>query len=367
MTVETRTDLKANMDTELADNVGGDISAQDVRKNMKDAADSAVFPEDHISLLMGGQTGIVDPVSDVIPSINGVDNTKFDISSGSIVFSDSYTDPANPVDTALSFAGVSSQTVTNIATQEATYLYISNTGTIVQNAVFSGEDILRDHVYVGVLHHADNTIISFASSSTQTALSNFMMVMADYSFCVGPINCKVGNQNVISGNTGTLGLDKASGCWFFTAINARSSLKNPNIIASLALVKPVIFVAWRTTDGNNEKIITQDTIPAGVYDDDTAVQADALPQGVLSTNQWVNHRVFMVVDSNQLAVQIGQVVYASQSAAIAGATSEVFETIGAIAGASPIATVTMRGAATDLSIAGDANIRQAIPPRATFQ
>lgn len=46
MTAETRTQLKANITAQLADNVSGDISAEDVRENMLDAADSALFPED---------------------------------------------------------------------------------------------------------------------------------------------------------------------------------------------------------------------------------------------------------------------------------------------------------------------------------
>ena len=71
MTAETRADLKSNMDTEIADNTTGDISAQDVRDNMKDAADSAVFPEDIPSLLGAGLTGIIDPINDIIPSVNG--------------------------------------------------------------------------------------------------------------------------------------------------------------------------------------------------------------------------------------------------------------------------------------------------------
>ncbi|MCK5605242.1 hypothetical protein KAR91_25345 [Candidatus Pacearchaeota archaeon] len=368
MTAETRADLKSNMDTEIADNTTGDISAQDVRDNMKDAADSAVFPEDIPSLLGAGLTGIIDPINDIIPSVNGGDPALFDVSGGDVIFSDSYTDPATPTETRFSFIAVTAQTVTNIATDSATFLYISKaTGLIVQESELQSFDYLRDHVGVGILQHADNVTITNVSGFTPSTIANALMALADYSSCVGAVNCISGGQNVVSGNSGTLSLDKAQGCWYYFGINVRTSLKSPSVIDSAALVAPTLLIGWRVTDNPEGKLIAQTTVPAGVYDDDTAVLADALPQGTVANNDWVNHRVFHVTDSDQLVVQIGQQTYGSDSAAIAGLPTEVFEILPVLGGTTPIATLTMRGAATDLSISGDASIRQAIPPRATFQ
>ena len=74
-----------------------------------------------------------------------------------------------------------------------------------------------------------------------------------------------------------------------------------------------------------------------------------------------------MTDSNQLAVQIGQVEYGNLDIARKSAAGEVFEIIPVLSGATPIATLSMRGGAADLSSILDAEIRQAIPPRATFR
>ena len=60
--------------------------------------------------------------------------------------------------------------------------------------------------------------------------------------------CAVSGQIVVSGNSGTLGLDKSTGCWNYDSINLRNDPKNPNIINHIALVKPNMFIGWTTTE-----------------------------------------------------------------------------------------------------------------------
>lgn len=312
-------------------------------------------------------TGIIDPVNNGILSINGGDNSLFDISASLEQFADAYTDPENPTITKVSFDAVTAQTVTNLATDDATFVYRKQTGEIVQKLELQGGDFLRDHVGIGILTHPDNATLTGVSGFTPVVLSNASMGLADLSFCMGAINCATGNQNKVTGNSGTLSLDKDSGFWYRSGINNRASNKDPNRITSAALVAPTLFIAWTVTDSPEGHFIAQTTIPAGVYDDGTAVEADALPQGTLTTNQWVNNRVFHLTDSNQLAVQIGPAAYSSEANALAGLLGEDFSVAPVLAGTTPIATVTMRGGAVNLADGGDANIRQAIPPRATFQ
>lgn len=367
MVALSRAAHKANIDSELPDNITGLIDAADSRVNMKNGADSSKYPEDGQSLFQASSTGIINALNEIIPSINGGDPALFDISAGTYVIADSYTDPFNPVETVITFAGVTAQTIGNIATDSVTFLYLDNAGNVAQESTLQGGAYLRDHVGVGILSHVNNSTIDQVSTLTQSGLNNTLMGFADHSFCMGALNCRDGGRNKVSGNTGTLGIDKATGVWYFHGINVRNDMKNPNIIASAALVKPVLTIGWRVTDNVNGKLIQQDTIPAGVYDDGTAVLADALPLGVVSANNWLNNRLFIVVSANQVLVQIGQTTYGTQSDAIAAVGTEDFELIPALIGATPIATVTMRGGAADLSLAGDASVRQAIPPRATFQ
>ncbi len=321
----------------------------------------------HPSLFQAGATGIIDPVNDIIITINAGDSSLFDISPGKVVFSDSYTDPSNPVEILVNFPGVTAQTVDDIATTSVTFLHLDIAGNVIQESTLRSGAFLRDHVAIGFVVHLDNVNINQATGLTETALANSLMTLTDFSSCMGAINCGVGDRNRVTGNSGTLGLDKGTGEWFFHAINARIDLKNPNIRTTIALVKPVLFIGWTVTDSVEGKIIGQDTIPAGVYDDGTAVLADALPQGIVGSNVWLNNRVFLAVSSNQLIVQIGQATYNSQAEAIAAMTTETFEILPAFLSTPPLATVTMRGGAIDLTLATDASIRQAIPPRATFQ
>lgn len=367
MVALTRAVHKANIDTDVLDNVTGLIDAADVRVNMKNGADSSKYPEDNPAVFMAGSTAIINPITDIIPSINGGDPALFDISAGVYVIADSFTDPLNPVETVITFPGVTAQTIVNLATDSETFLYLDNAGAVVQVTTQQGFDFLRDHVLVGILGHVNNATIDTVNSLTQSGLSNITMSFADHTFCIGAISCASGGQSKVSGNSGTLGLDKADGTWYAHAINARNDLKNPNIITQPALVQPSLGIGWRVTDNPEGKVILQNTIPAGVYDDGTAVFADALPQGTVNANDWVNHRLFIVVSTNQLLVQIGQVTYGMKSDAIANAGTEDFIQIPAFIGSTPLATITMRGAAADLSLSGDADIRQAIPPRATFQ
>lgn len=311
-------------------------------------------------------TGLLDPENDGLVTINGGDNSKFDISAGVAQFADAYTDPDNPTVTRVSFGPFTAQTVTEIADDSGTFLYVDNTGAIVQKDELQKDGFLRDHVGVGILQHGDNVTISDASSFTPVGLNNITMALADLSFCMGAINCPTGGNNIVSGNSGTLSIDKTAGVWYFHSINVRTDAKSPNQINSAALTAPTIIVGWTVTDNAQGKFVPLAAVPAGVYDDGTAVLADALPQGTLANNSWANHRVFFVVDSNILAVQIGAVTYNSLANAQAGIASENFTPIPVLAGTTPICTLTMRGGATDLSIIADAEFRQANPPRATF-
>lgn len=311
-------------------------------------------------------TGLIDPSNKGILSINGGDSSKFDLSAGQAQIIDAFTDPNITSTNHIDFGPFTAQTITLIATTPATFVYIDENGGIIQKQTLQKGAFLRDHIGVGILEHPDNATITIVSGFTPVALSNTTMSFADLSSCQGAISCVSGGESRVTGNSGTLGLDKAQGIWYLHGVNVRNDPKNPNVIDNPALVKPVMLIAWRTTDNVNGRIIAQDTVPAGVYDDDTAVFADSLPQGTLTANQWVNHRLFYVVSTNQLAIQIGQDVYGSQQAAIDGISSEIFEILPPAIGATPLATVTMRGAASDNSDPNDASIRSATPPRATF-
>lgn len=89
MTVETREALKSNIDTDIANNTSGDISPEDVRENVKDLADSSVFPEDtpsvvNISSISDFPTPVANKItldSNVVYHIHG----EIDLEANSLV------------------------------------------------------------------------------------------------------------------------------------------------------------------------------------------------------------------------------------------------------------------------------------------
>jgi len=79
MTLQTRAALQSSINTDIADNAAGDISAADVRTNLIDMTDSAIFPEDaasvvNVSSISDFPTPVADKItlaSDVVYHIHG--------------------------------------------------------------------------------------------------------------------------------------------------------------------------------------------------------------------------------------------------------------------------------------------------------
>ncbi len=314
-------------------------------------------PDEYIREL---STAIIDPENDIVPSAN-VDPTLFDVSAGRASFIDSTTTPGSPpVRKFVDFPGQTGITPSFAAGgAPVSFIYMDDTAALIQKATIQFGSFLRNHVGVGIISHEGSTTITNISGFTPVYVQNVANVLADLTFGLGAINCAP-NCNLISGSTGTLKLNKTEGEWYFFSISARTDVANANFITSAALTEPSLLVAWQSTDEPNGHIEVLAAVPAGVYDDGTADSGDSLPQGVLQNNRWINTRVFHLTDSNRLLVQIGQVVYNQLADARASVRSEAFVELPLTQGTTPIATLTMRGGATDLDDLADATITQAL-------
>jgi hypothetical protein len=308
-----------------------------------------------------GMTGLLSAGSGTLSA--GDTSSTFDVASGIAVFSDQHTNPQQPTTRTIRFGPFEEVTPEFLTTSVASFIYLDSGGNLVQTTQLESGGFLRDHVALGIITHADLTNIDSISSNTQTAVPEVGMGVSDISSCIGPVNC---GGNIVTGVSAELKIDVSEGTWYFHGINFRNDLKDPSTIFTSALSAPSFFLGWRNVDNPLGTITITSAIPAGVYDDGTATSADTLPVGAVLNNSWVNNRVYKVVDSNQIAILFGQDVYNTKSAARDGIGSELFETLPAFQGLAPIATVTMRGGATDLADPADAEIRQAIHARATF-
>lgn len=288
------------------------------------------------------------------------------------LFPDAFTDPNNTKVDIVLFAGDSGIPIENIGFT-VSFIYANKNKQIFQKTTLQQGEFLRDHVAIGIINHAADGTITSISSPTQTTSVSAQMGFADMSTAMAPINATQGDRNVVSGRAGTLELNKTSGLWYNHALNARNTSKNPSFVFSPAFTGVILFIAWRSVGSpDGFKRIIQNPLLT-LYDDGTATDADALPQGVLGDYEWVNHRVYEAVNEAAsgnpplFAVQLGQQKYSSKFAAIHGMKSEVYDTFDTFKGAPALATVTIRGGATDLNDPCDRDIRQAVPARSEFQ
>ena len=117
------------------------------------------------------------------------------------------------------------------------------------------------------------------------------------------------------------------------------------------VVNPTILFTWR--DGIGGFATTTDTeVTAGVYDNNLG--GATAPTTALTTNNWVNHRIYYSPDANVTVIQYGQKSYNSSTAALTGYSTESFSRNPSFSGVPFRGIVTMRGGATNLTLATDA-------------
>lgn len=312
-------------------------------------------------------TGLIDPENQIIFSTDP-GGTTFSHTAGGLQFVDGFTDPANPVVVIVDVPARSNVPVTNLATSPATFVYFDINGDLVQEIEIQGGAYLRDHVGGTILAHFSNTVIETNSNFTPTAISNIAMGFADLSFAMGNISTNENGRNRLSGVSATTTIQKATGSILFHGLNCRNENKSGNIRTSNANDGSSIALGWTTTDAPFGNLVNSLTgIDPAKFDDGTAVFADPAPKGTVDTNEWVNHRVFTISDTDGLIVQYGVRKYPTSAAARIGIASESFEVIPVASATMATGTVTLRGGATDTTNPDDCIITQSIPLRQDFR
>ncbi len=338
MTAKTRTDLKASMDTDIADNVGGDISAADVRENVKDAADSAIFPED-IPAQLGISTGWLSGGEITI----NADPTKFDVAAGTGVVVTS-TDPTNITYSKITWSAATALTPIGLATQATSFVRVldagGGVGTIEQSEDYPVNGVLRSKVNLGGMSHADNVNVDAVSDFTSAVPFNIAPALTDFINAMGVINVS-GNAMSGSGNA-NLKFEISAGRIFFLGIATKTQPDNENHIDSLLENEPDIVFSWRDGAGGFNTKIT-DAITAGVYDDGTGGASD--PQGTVTTNNWVNCRWKKSPDLDRIVLEFGDASHSNSADAIAALKTDGYGDNPSFVGFPVIGYLSLRGAA----------------------
>jgi hypothetical protein len=256
------------------------------------------------------RTGLV---SGGVTSI-GTDTAKFDLSAGTGIHVDNYTDPENPVITQVSWNAFDEVTTTFLATAETSIVAIDINGDIVQlENDFSVEDT-RDYIILTIMLHTDNTVIAQVSNRPVLAIQGDGSLI-DLCTAVGLINT---SGNVYSANGANVKFDKTSGSTFGCAANWETNQKLPNNTTDASAAAIVFVPVHRDGAGDFTGLTPTDDVDTGFYDDGTGTLA-AIPN-----NKFVVHRVSFNPAVGLNLLEYAQEVYDTQGGAELAIPTQAF-------------------------------------------
>jgi len=274
-------------------------------------------------------------ISGGIVTINA-DPTKIDITAGTGVLVDDWTDPQNPVVYDVSWGAVTALAVTYLGTSTFSNILIDNTGAVVQLEDDPTDAQRRDNIYLARLGHTNLTSVQSVVPKYSAAASPMSQVNDLLSF-IGLINI----GNIVSANGANLSINKSTGQLYDKGVNYVNTPKTPNTVTMASATAPTIRRRTQTGNGTSSAFLD-----VANYDVGGTITA-------LSGTKYTNQRVFLFPNGN-IIVQYGQVAYNSLSSAIAGLETEAFVVFENLSDACLIGIISVRSTATDLSDAAQA-------------
>lgn len=290
-----------------------------------------------------GSTGII---SGGEITINGVDNSKFDVAAGTGYIIDHSTNPATVQ--LVNFGPFSSVTLTNLATSFATDVAINSVGSIVQQNSFTNAE-RRSHILLGGLDHSNQTNISnvFEIQVPSNAVGSSLAELAK---AVGDINL---SGNVFSANGANLQINKSSGTAFKYGSQNSSTPNDPHTI-SQALQAPVTF-NYVFSDGVGGSTFNADTtlVDPDNYDNGTGILAS------VPVNNFSIQRILMFANSGSVFLQYGTETFSKKADAVAGLSATSFTDLPGITTAIVRGFLVVQQGSTDLSNTAEAEFIEA--------
>lgn len=230
-------------------------------------------------------------VSGMTLSVNSIDNTKFDISSGIYYEKDNgYFD----------FGGITGITAINILTSPVSYIaYLHNIGIIQKIEHFTNEE-RRDYIILGVIVHSNNIIINTTNTLPDVSL-NLTSQFNDFLDSLKVFNK---DGNIISANGNNMFINKSDGCIFKRGVNS-PNMNDPHNKKLPALNAPS-DIRYRLS--NSTEYSDTNTISLN-YESSFGVLSP------LPSNRFTIQRV-VLFSSNLIRIQHGQFLYKSLTEAI---------------------------------------------------
>lgn len=244
-------------------------------------------------------------------SINGGDNTKFDVSAAVVGFTDYSSNPAQPTRAVATFGPSLANAVPDLSVI-ATYVGIQTPGATLamQSSPFTAEQT-RTIVPLGaVISNGTNLI---AVNNLPAVMRAGINQIQDLMTAIGPMNL---SGNAITAAGASLQVNKSAGVVFKQGANFVNDPDNPHGLP-LGALAPASF-NYRLSDGT--QFTTTNAVDPNNYES---------PLGTLTavpaSNRFTIQR-FTVFTSNLVRVQYGQFVYNTMAEAEAALSTEAFVT-----------------------------------------
>ena len=286
-------------------------------------------------------------------TINGGDNTTFDLAAGSGFIIDD-TNPSAPVKTKITYAGSTANAVTAIATHLITHLLLVNDGTtILQRTTAPTPTQMRTHIYLGLVGHATKTILLSAIDQPSLSYDENNLAVDLYQ-ALGSLN-KSGH--VISANGANLKFDRSAGTSLMYGRNAVTSKLTPNITTDAADTDVTFIYLYQDAGSDWTAVAAQTALVPGNYDDGDGTL------GSVGNNQWTNQRHYLIpypASTDVSVVYYGQNIYSTQDEALVALNNESFtEASATLTGAIFVGWITMKGNVSNLSNTNQATFTNA--------
>jgi hypothetical protein len=197
------------------------------------------------------------------------------------------------------------QSITNIATQQVTYLYIDNTGVLQQQSTRFTSQQYHDYIPLGAVGHFDYTQVSAFGGGVQTAYDQISQI-SNFVDAFGPL--KMSGYG-LTGQAGSLRLSVGSGISF---IHGGFYQNNPEFPSQTTT--PSQATASLARINRSGSVIEFDTNAGNLYTVVDPTKYDRDGDGTLAnvgSGNWSIQRVFSDPKTGVLYVYYGQARYTS--------------------------------------------------------
>lgn len=261
-----------------------------------------------INQLLG--TGLI---SGGIITVNGGDNTKFDISAGTGIVMDE-SDPEAPTETLVSWSAFTAQTLPDLATADITRVAINDAGSVIKSTSPFTPVQERDYIILGGLIHASRTQIDGVSVSPRV-IYNVMGQFNDFAEAVGPLNI---DGNVYGPNGANLKIDRNAGSTFRLGTGFVDDIHVPNIHTDNpdTDVQPLVYT-YRSASPPAWTNSVKSAIDPEYYDDGSGTPA------AVTAGYWTIQTIYFSCAPAATYIQYGQVLYANKSAALSALNTAI--------------------------------------------